>query len=209
MPSRILRPCVRSILRTFSDRFSEHQSICKEGVPWRISVAEYFSTEILLISDEFFTENGLSTELGISWGPGDFGEHVPDAYQHRRTPTCSLRRPTVFCRRPMKDFRGGPASSSAIFANTKCGRSTWPFPWKYHHGNWPRNSFLQAPYSTDRYSRSYRFQISILEPSPLSGGGEWWGFVSYIHFVMFITWVNAPESPTLLHDQRYGQHIGR
>ena len=171
MPSRVLRPCIRSILRTFADRFSEHQSIFKEGVPWLISGAEDFPTEILIISDEVFTENGLSTELGTSWGPGEFGEHVPDVHQHRRTPTCNPRRPTVFCKRSKKDFRGGPASSSTIFANTKCERFTWPFPWKCHHGNWPRNSLLQAPYSTDRYSRSYRFQISILEPSPLSGRG--------------------------------------
>ena len=121
MPSRILRPCIRSILRTFSDRFSEHQSICKEGIPWLISGAEDFPTDILLISDEVFTENGLSTELGTSWRPGEFGEHVPDVHQHRRTPTCNPRRPTVFCRRSMKDFRGGPASSSTIFANTKMG----------------------------------------------------------------------------------------
>ena len=87
------------------------------------------------ISDEVFTENGLSTELGTSWGPGEFGEHVPDVHQHRRTPTCNPRRPTVFCKRSMKDFRGGPASFSTIFANTKCGRFTWPFPWKCHHGN--------------------------------------------------------------------------
>ena len=51
-----------------------------------MSAAQNFVTEILLNSAEFFTENGLSTELGTSWGSGKFGEHVPaNVHQRRRT----------------------------------------------------------------------------------------------------------------------------
>ena len=41
------------------------------------SVAEEFPTEILLISVDFFTKNGLlSTEFLLPWGSGNFGEYV-------------------------------------------------------------------------------------------------------------------------------------
>ena len=37
-----------------------------------------FPTEIDLISAEMFTELGVSTEMGLSWGSGNFVENVPD-----------------------------------------------------------------------------------------------------------------------------------
>ena len=68
--------------------FSDNtQDICKDGIFWPISVAEEFPTGVLLIYVECFAENSLFTDLGIPWGSGDFGEHVPDVHQRRRTKT--------------------------------------------------------------------------------------------------------------------------
>ena len=79
-----------------------------------------FPTEILLIFADLFTENDLSTELGVSWGSGNFGEHVLDVDKRRKTLARNPRRSTVFCRRFMEGSRGRPArSSNFFFANTK------------------------------------------------------------------------------------------
>ena len=54
-----------------------------------------FPTEIVLISAEFLTEIGLSTEMGLSWGSGNFVENVPDVqlslpFSALRFPPCLL-----------------------------------------------------------------------------------------------------------------------
>ena len=63
--------------------------VCKERISWPIAVAKDFPTEILFISADFFTENTendiISTELGNTWGSGNFGEDVPDVHERRRT----------------------------------------------------------------------------------------------------------------------------
>ena len=69
-----------------------------EGMSWLVPVADNFSTEILLISVEFLTENGLSMGLGVLWGSGIFGEHLPGVYQRANEPPSANnpRRSKVF-----------------------------------------------------------------------------------------------------------------
>ena len=43
-------------------------------------------------------------------------------------PPATLALPWYLVGVPMKGFKGGRASYSAIFANTKWGRYSWPFP---------------------------------------------------------------------------------
>ena len=72
------------------------------------------------------TENGISTELKISRGSRNFGEHVPDEHINAGEPP--PQRSTIFWGRSVEGFKGEPPSSSAIFVNTKRGRFPWPFP---------------------------------------------------------------------------------
>ena len=92
------------------------------------------------ISVDVFTENGLSTE-----GTGNFvGIRKFWRICNNRPPaTQGVRRHFVGV--SMEGFRRGPASSFAIFANTKWGRFSRPFPWKCRNGVRPRNFLLQTP----------------------------------------------------------------
>ena len=55
--------------------------VCNEGISWSISVGNKFPTEIVLISTEMFAEIGFSTEMGLSWGSGNFGKNVPHVHR--------------------------------------------------------------------------------------------------------------------------------
>ena len=96
----------------------------------------HFETTINIPGD-FFAENHLSTEPEISWGSGNFGQHLPDVHQRRATPTHNSRRLTVLYKRSMEVFRGGWMSSSVIFARTQNigGRISWPISVEFFRGN--------------------------------------------------------------------------
>ena len=61
----------------------ERQGVGNGGIHWSISVGKKLPTEIPLISAELFTEIGLSTEMGLPWGSGNFVENVPHVHRGR------------------------------------------------------------------------------------------------------------------------------
>ena len=68
----------------------------KREIRGQFYVAEDFPTEILLVYVYFLTESGLSTELGISWGSENFGEHVPGVHQCPGEPGNPRKQPYAF-----------------------------------------------------------------------------------------------------------------
>ena len=109
-------------------------------------MARNFSAEILLISGDILTEDGLSTELEISPGPQNFGENVPDVYQSRKNLAC---KPLVFDG-ISKVFHGGVQRWTGevfrFFCKHKIKTIFFAFFVECRDGIRPRNSLVQTPY---------------------------------------------------------------